>query len=245
MARETIYLTEFWKKVLQESEIIENRLFLKTQMDRKQYVELNKVLELLWWKWNRWQKCHIFDCNNLKEAIEEVCDTMEVVDIKIMYQQYYTPSELAKRVVELADINNNDIVLEPSAWQWAIVQHIPECKELHLVEIDKWNFEILKKYDRAFISNWDFLEHPKYHFTKIVMNPPFTKSQDVKHILKAYSLLSEWWRIVSIASASIKTRQWKIYDELRELNPEFMAIEDWAFKDSWTMVNSILVVINK
>jgi len=40
---------------------------------------------------------------------------MEVVDIKIMYQQYYTPSELAKRVVELADINNNDIVLEPSA----------------------------------------------------------------------------------------------------------------------------------
>jgi hypothetical protein len=40
---------------------------------------------------------------------------MEVVDIKILYQQYYTPSELAKKLVELSDIKQFDDVLEPSA----------------------------------------------------------------------------------------------------------------------------------
>jgi hypothetical protein len=51
----------------------------------------------------------------LQEAIDEICETMEVVDIKVLYQQYYTPSELAKRLVELADIKETDGVLEPSS----------------------------------------------------------------------------------------------------------------------------------
>lgn len=60
-----------------------------------------------------------------------------------------------------------------------------------------------------------------------------------------YKYLKDWWRLVSIASSSIQTRQGKLYDELRELNPEFIEIGYWAFKDSGTMVNSVIVVINK
>jgi hypothetical protein len=105
----------------------------------------------------------------------------------------------------------------------------------------------LSKDKRMNIYWWDFLNNwlNKNHFQKIIMNPPFTKSQDVKHILKAYTNLCEWWRIVSIASSSIQTREWKLYDELKELNPEFIKIDDWAFKESWTMVNSVIVIINK
>lgn len=140
-------LTDFWKKVLQESEIIENKLFLKTQMDRKQYLELNKVLEVLWWKRNKKEKCHIFKTKNLKEAIDEVCDTMEVVDIKVLYQQYYTPSDLAKYILELANIKKDDIILEPSAGQGAIVDEIlkKEYKQIVLLEIDVENIKKLKE----------------------------------------------------------------------------------------------------
>lgn len=77
------------------------------------------------------------------------------------------------------------------------------------------------------------------------MNPPFTKSQDVKHILKAYSLLKDGGRLVSLASASITTREGTVYDELRSLNPEFIDVEDGAFKESGTMVNTVIVIINK
>ena len=245
MWKEIKRLTEFWRQVLQESEIIENKLFLKTQMDRKQYMELNKILELLWWKRNRKEKCHIFECDNLPEAIEEVCDTMEVVDIKVLYQQFYTPPELAKRLVELAEIEGWEHILEPSAWQGAILDQIDqEWKKIVAVEIDDSNCDILKNkwYD---VRKWDFMKLEWLLFDKIIMNPPFTKSQDVKHILHAYSLLKDWWRIVSIASSSIQTREWKLYEEFNKLDPEFIEVEEGTFKESWTMVNSVIVVINK
>lgn len=269
MAKEIKRLTEFGKECLQVARIEWNRMTLTRQMGRKDYTELMKVIELLWWKWNRKEKCHIFDTENLQEAIDEVCDTMEVVDIKVLYQQYYTPSELAKRLVEIADIQKTDDVLEPSAWQGAIVKEILKKNYdwIVLIEIDVDNIKTLKEEFNCYewikddcdwqgtlskdksmnIFQWDFLDNRlnENQFQKIVMNPPFTKSQDVKHILKAYKNLCEWWRLVSIASSSIQTREWKLYDELRELNPEFIEIEDLAFKESGTMVNSVIVVINK
>jgi 16S rRNA G1207 methylase RsmC len=39
------------------------------------------------------------------------------------------------------------------------------------------------------VSQDDFLNFESMRFNKFIMNPPFSKSQDVKHILKAYSLL--------------------------------------------------------
>jgi hypothetical protein len=96
------------------------------------------------------------------------------------------------------------------------------------------------------VYQWDFLEVPNFvNIDKIIANPPFSKSQDVKHILKMYDCLDKWGRIVSIASTSIKTRSGKIYDDFRELRPDFIEIEDGAFKDSGTMVNSVIVIINK
>lgn len=62
--------------------------------------------------------------------------------------------------------------------------------------------------------------------TKIIANPPFSKSQDVKHILHMARNLTVGGRLVSIASASIKTREGKLYDELKALNPRFYDLPD-------------------
>lgn len=269
MAQTIKKLTDLWKNVLQNSRIDGNRLYMQGQLDRKDYVELMKVLELMGWKWSKWQKCHIFDTYNLQEAIDEICETMEIVDIKVLYQQYYTPPELAKRLVELACISETDNVLEPSAWRGAIVDVILEKTYHHIVcvEVDVENIKFLKdKYDvsgwmkdtcdwqwtlsrekKMNIYQWDFLDNwlNKNWFDKIIANPPFSKSQDVKHILKMYEHLDTGGRIVSIASASIRTRSGKVYDDFHALRPEFIEIEDGAFKESGTMVNSVIVVINK
>jgi 16S rRNA G1207 methylase RsmC len=37
----------------------------------------------------------------------------------------------------------------------------------------------------------DFLDYSMDTFDKIVANPPFSKSQDVKHILHMYELLND------------------------------------------------------
>jgi 16S rRNA G1207 methylase RsmC len=92
---------------------------------------------------------------------------------------------------------------------------------------------------------WYTWDKKELQFNKIVANPPFSKNQDVKHILHMYELLEEWGRIVSIASSMIQHKQTKLHDELRALSPEFIEVEEWAFEESGTMVRTCIVIINK
>lgn len=256
--------------ILNNCRIEENRIYLPWQLDRKAYMDINQVLETIWAKWTKWKKAHIAEWmtqEQIEEAFEDITETGEVETLKETikkYQFFPTPKEVAEYLVELADIKEDDMVLEPSAWQGAIVDEIikKDFLNINLVELNKDNYLILwEKYGselNCLISNCDFLnfrdkslldsyiwEQVKLKFDKIIANPPFSKSQDVKHILHMYELLNEWWRIVSVASSSIQTREGKLYDELRALNPQFIELPEWSFKESDTMVNTVIVVINK
>lgn len=220
------------------------------QLDRKDYQEVNKVLMSLGWKWKT-RVWHIFTWTQeeLEWALFEVLEkweTQTLEEIKKQFQYFPTPKELAKKVIDLADLWRNDRILEPSAWQWAIVNQIDkDSEELILIELDPKNCKMLA--DQWYNPiNIDFLEYKNsWYYTKIIANPPFSKNQDVKHILHMYDLLAEWWRIVSIASSMIEHKETKYHKELMKLNPEFIKVEEWAFKDSWTMVSTVIVVINK
>lgn len=258
------------KDILKQWTFDWNMYFLpKIQLDRKDYIECNSILEVLWLKWNRWKKAHILteEIEDLEETLNDILENSEVETIKEYkkrFQAFYTPKEVAEYLVELAEIKESDTILEPSAWQGAIVDEIikKDFLNINLVELNKDNYLILwEKYGsnlNCLISNCDFLdfrdkslldsyiwEQMDLKFDKIIANPPFSKSQDVKHILHMYELLNEWWRIVSIASSSIQTREGKLYDELRALNPEFIELPEWSFKESGTLVNTVIVVINK
>jgi len=246
-------------EILKDGKIEENRFYLQGQLDRKQYTSINEVLETIGLKWTRWKKAHIiewFTQEELENAINDIIETWEVETLKETikkFQFYPTPKEVAEYLVELSDIQEGDVILEPSAWLWNIADVIKEkyvdekweiYNSLIVCELDEAKCEVLQK--KYITYNWDFLNYkPEYKFNKIIANPPFSKSQDVKHILHMFELLNEWWRIVSVASSSIQHREGKLYDELRALNPEFIELPEWSFKESWTMVNTIIVVINK
>ena len=246
-------LTQDQIEILREWKIEENRFYLQGQLDRKQYTDINQVLETIGLKWTRWKKAHIVEWLNeseLKQAIDDICETGEVETLQETikkFQFYPTPKEVAEYLVGLADIQENDTILEPSAWLWNIADEIDkkEFKYMQLCEIDELKCIELDNlwYN---VHEEDFLEFtPNFKYSKIIANPPFSKSQDVKHILYMYELLDEWGRIVSIASSSIQTREWKLYDELRALNPEFIELPDGSFKESGTLVNTVIVLINK
>jgi len=250
-------LTQDQLNILEDWKIEWNKFYLQWQLDRKQYKSINDVLNTIWLKWNRKEKAHIiewFTEEELKEAIQEVVEEWEVETLKETikkFQYYPTPKEVAKYLVELANIKENDIVLEPSAGQGNISDEIIKNKKT-LVELKKENYNILKEKeyynDDCRVINRDFLEcyiKDLWKFDKIIANPPFSKSQDVKHILHMYDLLKKWWRIVSIASSSIQTRYWKAYNRLMELNPKFIELPEWSFKESWTLVNTVIVLIDK
>lgn len=240
-------LTKDQIQILANGKIEWNKFYLQWQLDRKQYVSINEVLETIGLKWNRNEKAHIFDGEMLEDAIADIIESWECETLKETikkFQFYPTPQEVAEYLVSLADIKDSDIVLEPSAGTGAILKLIPPAQHRTAIEIDESRYDILKEYAEQ-VECMDFLQYNDEKYTKIVMNPPFSKSQDVKHILHAYSLLSEWWTLVSIASSSIQTRNWNLYDELKSLNPEFIELPEWSFKQSGTMVNTVIVKLNK
>lgn len=237
-------------KILREWELDWNKFYLQWQLDRKQYVSINEVLETIGLKRNRKEKAHIADCTpeELIEAIADIIETGEVETLKETikkFQFYETPKEVAEYLVSLADLKQDDYVCEPSAWHWSIADCMKYMwDQLHLYELDPIKCKILEEKWYK-VHNIDWLNHNNISFDKIVANPPFSKSQDVKHILHMAKNLTIWGRLVSIASSSIKTREGKLYDELKALNPEFIELPDWSFKDSGTMVNTVIVVIDK
>lgn len=233
--------------ILRDTKIEWNKLYLQWQLDRKQYVSINEVLETIGAKWSRKDKAHIFDGDMLEDAVQDIIETGEVETIKETikkFQFYPTPPDLAEYLVSLADIKDSDIVLEPSAGTGAILKLIPPAQHRTAIEIDESRYDLLNEYAEQ-VECMDFLEYKDEKYTKIVMNPPFCKSQDVKHILHAYSLLADGGTLVSIASNGITFREWKLYDDLRALNPEIIELPEWSFKESGTLVNTVIVKIKK
>lgn len=242
-------LTNEQIKILTEWKLDGSRFYLQWQLDRKQYVSINEVLETIGLKWNRKEKAHVADCSpdELVDAIADMVETGEAETLKDIikkFQFYETPREVAEYLVTLADIKSDDYVCEPSSWHWAIADCMKYMwDQLHVYEIDPVKCKVLE--DKWFkVHNVDWLECNNISFDKIVANPPFSKSQDVKHILHMAKNLTKGGRLVSIASSSIQTRQWKLYDELRDLDPKFIDLPEWSFRESGTMVNTVIVLID-
>ena len=126
--------------VLSDSIINDNKLYLPDkQLDRKLYVDVNKVLIAIGGKWNRKAKAHIFD-DPPEEIIDQILLLGEYIDKKKELQFFETPSELAQRLMEMANIKVGETILEPSAGKGAIAKFIPDCD---CIELDEQNLSLI------------------------------------------------------------------------------------------------------
>jgi len=236
--------------VLKNSTVEEdkNLLFLpQGQLDRKLYTEVNKCLESIGGTWNRKLKAHLFD-HNPSEDLDEMINTGEWNDKKKEYQFFPTPNEIVRQMISLAEINKTDVLLEPSAGQGNILEWFPKENPYVAIELMDENCKKLKEKGYS-VANADFLSIENLNVDKIIMNPPFTKHQDVQHVLHAWKMLVHGGRLVSIVSESPFFRQDKTSVEFRrwidENNVEVIDLESGAFKESGTMVKTRIIVANK
>ena len=114
-----------------------------------------------------------------------------------------TPPAIAAKAVELAEIGPGDIVLEPSAGTGALLDAIqaaaPGASTI-AVEINGGLCEILRQKGFA-PQQADFLElEDLAPVDRAIMNPPFDRGADVKHIRKAFGLLRPGGRLVAICA---------------------------------------------
>src|SRR5690606_25602428 len=100
--------------IIGRSEVEGNALKLPAvQLDRKTYLEVDKVLSAIGGKWDRKARAHLFD-EPAADAIEQVLLTGTYERTKQDFGQFDSPSAVVGRVIELARIEDGMKVLEPS-----------------------------------------------------------------------------------------------------------------------------------
>jgi len=235
--------------VLSAAETNGNELKLVGTLDRKMYVKVNDILEAAGGKWNKKAKAHIFEDGAL-ERLDEIILTGEVDKPKDEFNYFPTPSNVVDRLIELAGITKAMSVLEPSAGRGAIaLRCVKEGAEVDCFELMEANYDVLHNLGVfRFIQCYDFLmREPTQIFDRVVMNPPFQKQQDIKHVTHALKFLKDGGKLISVMSSSITFRENKLTKEFRDLIDErggwIERLPEGSFKESGTMVNTCIVVI--
>lgn len=224
--------------VLSGSTITENSISLPESLDRKLYASVNKIIELAGGKWNRKAGSHVFS-EDPREKLGLTIEKGEIVDEKKARQAFYTPKELAAKVVNGLDLQGK-CVLEPSAGCGNLADACAEKGAvLYCIEIDSNEFEKISKKYKGLCA--DFLSiNPDHHckYDYVIMNPPFTKGQYFKHVQHALKFLHSGGSLLAI----VPNNNCQKLEALGAYTVE--VYDNKEFKESGTAVSTRLIEIN-
>lgn len=229
-------------EILDRSTITENSVILPPgNLDRKTYVVVNRALEAAGGQWNRKTKSHIFD-GNPRVKLGLIKDAGIVVDEKKKFQAFFTPADLAETIADLADVDGHT-VFEPSAGEGALVDACMEAGALGVecVELNPESVGELRK--RGYpVREGDFIAlKPDEKYSRIVMNPPFTKNQDIKHVAHALKFLAPNGILVAVMSPN--TSRPKFEALIEGLDYSIQDVPKDTFKESGTSIATIILTI--
>jgi hypothetical protein len=163
-----------------------------------------------------------------------------------------TPSPIVKWMLQCADIQPGDRVLEPSAGKGNIADLVRDLYPGAQLDGIECNYTLrgILIYKGHHLIAGDCLEVRNPIYNVIVMNPPFEKLADIDHVTHAYeNLLADGGRLVSIMGESaffrsdnkaMVFRQW-----LQEVGGSVFDIPAGAFKESGTGVKTRMIVVDK
>jgi predicted RNA methylase len=234
-------------KVLDAATIKGALLTLNGNLDRKLYTDTNKVIEAAGGKWNKKAKAHVFDGEAI-DAVEPIILTGEYRLTKQDFGQFDTPELLAEQVVDIADVQAGMAILEPSAGIGRIASAVRRVGAFVTCwEIDEKRAAKLQPVAHS-LNVGNFLEaEPAPVFDRVVMNPPFAKQDDIRHVSHAFRFLRPGGLLVAIMSNSVMFRDNKLTTEFRDFvnahGGTFEPLPEGSFKSSGTGVNTCVVTM--
>lgn len=160
-------------------------------------------------------------------------------------QLFPTPKALAERMTDIADIQPQHRILEPSAGTGVLVDAMLDAgatlERITLVEKSHaLQGELTRKYKTLYPG--DFLERVSFElmgpFDRIVMNPPFSNGDDIKHIQHAASMLNPGGLLVALCANGPRQQ-----DKLKPIADSWEDLPPNSFKAAGTSVNTALLTI--
>lgn len=247
MKSNTITISDETLATLSASRIEGTNIYLPdVRLERKQYEAVNDVLVAMGGTWERRAKAHVFAADPT-DLLDNALLTGQITTATA-YEFFPTPPELARTVIELAQLRPGMTVLEPSAGTGALAgpaADIVGVENIRCIEVqERFAPDLHGAGLPAEIA--DFLTVEPEPTDRVVMNPPFSRQQDIQHIEHAWQFVKPGGRLVSIASVGVAFRQDRRATAFRELVDEFGSIQDnpdGAFKASGTDVRTVTVVL--
>lgn len=174
-----------------------------------------------------------------REVLDDIVASGCIPDHK-SHQFYPTPVELAQKAVELAEIGNLHVCLEPSAGIGGLADFMPKDRTI-CVEVSELHCSILKakgfKVDQADFLSWKSPIAP-LTFDRVILNPPFDRGQWQAHLEEAASMVTAGGRLVAILPTSAPNKT-----NLSGFNLEWHGPYDNQF--SGTSISVIILVASK
>lgn len=252
--------------VLSRCQVADNSLTLPGQLDRQMYVKVNKIIEAAGGQWNRKAKAHLFNCD-AETVVENIIATGEIVVPKDDYDFFPTPAIVADEMAAILRLKPGDRVLEPSAGDGALIDACLRVgNNLDIVAVE-YNPQAFVALHVKYADNCDGMVscyHQNFmtfdcanmfgsveYFDKVIMNPPFRKRSDIRHVVRAFSMLKPGGTLVAVMSGGIEFRQDSLTTEFKAamnlMSSRFIIKELPAksFSKSGTDVNTVLITAEK
>lgn len=225
----------------------------KIELSREEYLAVKKAFENYGGKW-KGGKIYgfVFSSNNAAEVANAIINGSSV-NRKKDFQFYATPDWVADMMAEDLNIQPWERVLEPSAGTGSLVNAVHRvCSDIEVdcYELNDINRKTLQSLPCTNIIGYDFTQCVGIEeYDVIIANPPFSKNQDITHLMKMYDSLKVGGRIACLTSThwtfandseSRQFREW-VADKCTHLQE----LPSGTFKESGTDIATVYLMIKK
>jgi hypothetical protein len=179
----------------------------------------------------------------------------ESVNIKKEFQAFFTPDDIGDWMAENLFVEPGDRILEPNGGDGALIKALRRAghnNPVYTYELNPISSAIVAKMENVTLLGDDFLKADKKwegYFNRIIANPPFSKNQDVTHVLKMWDMLAPGGRLVSVMSNHSSFANGKKETQFREWleahDAGIYGLDSGRFKSSGTMVSSQIIIVDK
>lgn len=225
------------------------------RIERPLYVAVDKVLRALGGKWNSRAGGHLFS-SGIGGELAEALGSGFVVDAARTAEQFFTPPAVAAKVFARARLARGMTVLEPSAGMGALLAE-PLRLDCRIVAVEKdpdlaaGLIGILRGLTSG-VWHADFMDWAPGWLPpvdRVLMNPPFSRGQDMAHVTRAFGFLRRGGVLVSVMSPHWTFAEDKQSEEFRRFVASHInswePLPDGSFKESGTNVKTGILTLHK